>query len=89
MKAAIEEYQELRESGMKPNMRMLARAWNIPKTTLHRRLSGKVTGHSHMIGRKPLLSQDSELKLVELIKLLASCGFPMRRVDIQKLLEML
>lgn len=85
MKAAIEEYQELRESGMKPNMRMLARAWNIPKTTLHRRLSGKVTGHSHMIGRKPLLSQDSELKLVELIKLLASRGFPMRRVDIQKL----
>ena len=60
MKGAIEEYRQVIENGGVPNLRLLARAWNVPKSTLQRRVKG--SGHSeHTIGRKPIISSEDEV----------------------------
>jgi hypothetical protein len=35
MKGAVLKYEEQLEAGHEPKLRMLARAWNVPKSTLH------------------------------------------------------
>lgn len=73
---------ELVETGSIPQLRFLARAWNIYKSAFQRRV--KSTGDSkHTIGRKPLISQEDENVLVELVTTLGKRGFPLRREDIQ------
>ncbi|XP_077092027.1 uncharacterized protein LOC143744426 [Siphateles boraxobius] len=84
MKAAIEEYKEQVESG-RPALRLLARKWNVPKTTLQRRVKGLVVGSEHASGRKPFIPVESEQELVRLLTLLSQRGFPMRRTDVQSL----
>ena len=85
MKGAIEEYKEREANGFKPKLRVIARAWCVPKSTLQRRIKDKVKGHEHVSGRKQILSTESEEELLGHIKLLASRGFPFRRNDIQRL----
>ena len=85
MKGAIEEYKEREANGFKPKLRVIARAWCVPKSTLQRRIKDKVKGHEHVSGRKQILFTESEEELLGHIKLLASRGFPFRRNDIQRL----
>lgn len=82
MKAAIEEYKEQVESG-RPALRLLARKWNVPKTTLQRRVKGLVEGSEHASGRKPFIPVESERELARLLALLSQRGFPLRRTDVQ------
>ncbi|XP_056106394.1 uncharacterized protein si:rp71-1d10.8 [Rhinichthys klamathensis goyatoka] len=84
MKAAIEEYKEQVGSG-RPALRLLARKWNVPKTTLQRRVKGLVEGSEHASGRKPFIPVESEQELVRLLTLLSQRGFPLRRSDVQSL----
>ncbi len=55
MRGAIAEYRETVERGLKAIVCFLARAWNIPRATLQRRISGDITGTDHASGRKPIL----------------------------------
>ncbi len=60
MRGALAEYRETVERGLKANVRFLARAWNIPRATLQRRISGDITGTDHASGRKPILPEAAE-----------------------------
>ncbi|XP_033939801.1 uncharacterized protein [Pseudochaenichthys georgianus] len=84
MRGAIEEYQQIIEDGGVPQLRLLARAWSVPKSTLQRRVKGN--GHfNHMIGRKPFLPEKDEAELEEMIATLGKRGFPLRLDDIRTL----
>ncbi len=85
MKAAIEEYKAQAESGQKPALRLLARKWNVPKTTLQRRVKGLVEGSEHASGRKPFIPVESERELACLLTLLSERGFSLRKTDVQSL----
>ncbi|XP_018961906.2 uncharacterized protein si:rp71-1d10.8 [Cyprinus carpio] len=85
MKAAIEEYKAQAESGQKPALRLLARKWNVPKTTLQRRVKGLVEGSEHASGRKPFIPVESERELARLLTLLSERGFSLRKTDVQSL----
>ena len=82
MKRAIEEF---RSKGEEANLRQIARAWGVPKSTLQRRLKGKVVGTDHCSGRKPILSQAAEAELADTIKMLAARGFPLGMKEIRQL----
>ncbi|KAF3856780.1 hypothetical protein F7725_017503 [Dissostichus mawsoni] len=84
MRGAIEEYQQIIEDGGVPQLRLLARAWSVPKSTLQRRVKGN--GHfNHTIGRKPFLPEKDEAELEEMIATLGKRGFPLRLDDIRTL----
>ena len=84
MKGAIEEYRQVIENGGVPNLRLLARAWNVPNSTLQRRVKG--SGHSeHTIGRKPIISSGDEVELGEMLVTSAKRGFPLRMSETQQL----
>ena len=53
--------------------------------TLQRRLAGKVTGHAHESGRKPVLSPEAENELADVIRMLALRGFPLGALEVRKL----
>jgi len=56
MAQAIAEAKRLGDSA---KLRTIARAWDVPKSTLQRRLKGHVMGAQHCSGRKPVFSQPS------------------------------
>ncbi|XP_043112709.1 uncharacterized protein si:rp71-1d10.8 [Puntigrus tetrazona] len=85
MKAAIEEYKAQADSGQRPALRLLARKWNVPKTTLQRRVKGLVEGSEHASGRKPFIPVESERELARLLTLLSERGFSLRKTDVQSL----
>ena len=85
MKGAIMEYREQVEAGQAPQLRMIARAWNVSKNTLQRRVKNNLQGYKHASGHKPVLPYESEAELVRLIKTLSKRGFPLRRKEIQSL----
>jgi len=62
MFGAVEEF---RLAGGK--LRVIARAWGVPKSTLERRVKGKVIGHEHLLGKKTLLSTEQEAELEQLL----------------------
>lgn len=76
MRGAIAEYKQIIEDGGVPQLRLLARAWQVPKSTLQRRVKGD--GHyNHMIGRKPFIGEVDEAELAEMIATLGKRGFPL------------
>ena len=79
MKSAIEFHKG--EHGL----RHIARAWDVPKSTLARRVKGSVTGYKHASGHKPVLPPSAENELSQLITTLSARGFPLARKDIQHL----
>jgi len=83
MAEAIEEYKSGADGSKQ--LRMLARAWNIPKSTLQRRIAGTVIGTQHCSGRKTVLSAAAEQELSNVIRDMASCGFPLGMMEIRKL----
>ena len=72
MEKAINEFHE-----GKLRLRQISRAWNIPKSTLQRRLTGKVKHSGHASGRPTALSQSNETDLAEYLKDLSRRGFPL------------
>jgi len=80
MKCAISEFKT---GGL--GLRQIARAWNVPKSTLQRRLKGVVLGYEHSSGRKPFFTEDDENDLAKMLKLMSSRGFPMTGTQIRKL----
>ena len=75
--------REFREKDGKVPLRFLARAWNVPRSTLKLRFDGKIEGIKHMSGRKPVLSNKSEAELVSVIKELAQRGFPLGMKEVR------
>ena len=65
----------------------MERAWQVPKDTLARRVKGDgpEAGWKHASGKKPILSQQAERELVELVMMLSKRGFPLRRKHVQRL----
>jgi hypothetical protein len=82
MKSAIEEFKS---QGENANLRMIARAWDVPKSTLQRRVKERIKGSDHCSGRKPVLSEDAETELAGMVKLLAARGFPLGQKEIREL----
>jgi hypothetical protein len=65
MQTAIEEYHS---SNGTISVRTLARAWNVPRSTLQMRIAGKVSGNVHASGRKPVFNAAAEADLVNVIQ---------------------
>ena len=80
MQGAVDEYHA---NNGKVSVRQLARAWNVPRSTLMMRIEGKVKGTSHMSGRKPLFDADAEDQLVSVIKDLSQRGFPLGMKEVR------
>lgn len=51
-------------------LRLLAKAWNIPKSTIQRCVRGLVKGFHYGSGKKPLLCSEAENSLTDFIKVL-------------------
>ena len=66
-------------------LRFVARAWRVPKSTLERRVKGKVTCHKHMLGKKTAFTEAEETELEEFLLDMARCGFPLTESDIRDL----
>ena len=69
----------------KLSLRQISRAWNIPKSTLQRRVSGKVQHCEHASGRRPALPKNVETQLCDYLKELARRGFPLRPMEVRSL----
>ena len=74
MKSAIDEFRE-----GKMGLREIARAWNVPKSTLARRVKGIVSGWKHKSGKQPVLPVAAENELHDLISTMCARGFPFSR----------
>ena len=75
MKGAIREFEE-----GKLSLRLIARAWNVPRATLHKRVKGLVLGHKHSPSNNSLLPARQETELADLLVKLAQRGFPLSPV---------
>ena len=80
MKLAVEGYKK---GGI--GIRQLAQAWNLPKSTLQRRVAGKVEGFSHASGRKTAFTIEQERELADLLKSMARRGFPLVGAKVKKI----
>jgi len=80
MQQAIEEFLK---GGV--GLRFVARAWRVPKSTLERRVKGKVAGHKHMLGKKTAFTEAEESELEEFLLDMARRGFPLTESDIRNL----
>jgi len=80
MQQAIEEFLK---GGV--GLRFVARAWRVPKSTLERRVKGKVVGHKHMLGKKTAFTEKEEAELEEFLLDMARRGFPLTESDIRDL----
>ena len=63
----------------------IARAWQVPPSTLHRRVTGIVKGHTHQMGRKPIFSAAAEQELADICIEMAKRGFPLTEKDVRSL----
>lgn len=69
----------------KLSLRQISRAWGIPKSTLQRRVSGKVKHCEYASGRHPALPKNVETELCDYFKDLARRGFPLRPMEVRGL----
>jgi len=80
MRCAMEEFHK----GVL-GLRRIARAWDVPKSTLQRRLKGVVAGSLHASGRKTYLTDSEEKDLAATLKLMASRGFRLSGTQVRKI----
>lgn len=57
MRGAVNEFREQEALGKNPNVHFSARAWNMPRSILQRKVKGRVQGADHMSGCKPYISE--------------------------------
>lgn len=72
MRRTIEEYKRALKSS---KIKLLSRAWNLPRATLQRRINGKVSGSKHASGRNQYLPEAAEKELAELLVPVSERGF--------------
>jgi hypothetical protein len=70
--SAIDEYWS--SNGTTP-VRQLARAWNVPRSTLQMRISGKVFGSGHEVTLLFMLSLNVKKRLLEVSKVNDFCKY--------------
>src|SRR6218665_1822991 len=80
MEKAINEFKE-----GKLSLLQISLAWNIPKSTLQRHLTGKVKHNGHASGRPTALSQNNETDLAEYLKDLSRHGILLCPLDVRSL----
>ena len=80
MKCAIQEFMTT-----KCQLRTIARAWQVPKSTLERRVKGKVIGHTHLLGKTTYFTKAQELQLEQFLLDMARRGFPLTERDVRYL----
>ena len=85
MERALESYYNTRTEVDASSVRMIARRWNVPRTTLRDRISGKTKSITSSSGRKPVFSKEIESELKELIIKLAKQGFGLSKSAVCKL----
>uniref|UniRef100_A0A8C6WKL8 Uncharacterized protein n=1 Tax=Neogobius melanostomus TaxID=47308 RepID=A0A8C6WKL8_9GOBI len=85
MESAINQYQQELEYGKRPNVRLLARIWNVPKSTLQRRVKGVVRGFRHASGRKALLPLEAEKDIVDMLTTMSQQGVHLRPTQVRTL----
>lgn len=71
---------EIRENN-KP-VRLVCREFNIPKTTVLDRISGRTTDKIKKPGPDPVLGNDGEKKVVEWLINISKCGFPIKKQEL-------
>uniref|UniRef100_A0A3B3ZNC3 HTH CENPB-type domain-containing protein n=1 Tax=Periophthalmus magnuspinnatus TaxID=409849 RepID=A0A3B3ZNC3_9GOBI len=78
MEAAINQYQQELQFGKKAKVRLLARTWKVPRSTLQRRVKGGVRrvfrGSRLAAGRKALLTPEAEKDLLNSLTSLSEQG---------------
>ncbi len=77
MKGVREEYWEIAEAGYTPKLRVLARAWNVPKSAQQMWVKGVLKDYKH------IAPKEDEAQLAELVEDLSKRGFSMRKPEIQ------
>jgi hypothetical protein len=82
MAQALNEFAE-----GKLSLRQISRVWGIPKSTLQRRVTGKVTHCEHASGCHPALPNDVENELCSYLKDLSKRGFPLRPIEVRSLVH--
>ena len=85
MEKALECYNNTRTEADGPSVRMIARRWNVPRTTLRDRISGKTKSVTSSSGRKPVFKKEVEAELGALITQLAKQGFGLSKSAVCKL----
>ncbi|KAK7938908.1 hypothetical protein WMY93_002234 [Mugilogobius chulae] len=80
---ALKQYQQEMETGKTPNLRLLAKTWNVPRSTLQRRVKGDVSGFQHAHGNKALLPPEAEKDLVNTLLSLSEQGVPLKPSNIR------
>lgn len=82
--ALSESLKQIRENNL--SVRKASNIYGVPKTTIHDRLSGRISDKPRRMGPTPVLStcwtQAEEKALVEWCINLAKCGFPRKMDDI-------
>lgn len=63
-------------------IREASRKFNVPKTTLQDRLSGRIKEGPRKMGPTTVLTTDEEKELVQWLCEIAKCGFPRKKVDL-------
>ena len=85
MANAIAEYTAAKQEGKECGLRRIARAYGIPRSTLERRVNGKVAGNKHASGRHTAFTQEEESELCDLLTSMARRGFPLREREVRTL----
>jgi len=85
MANAIAECIAAKEQGREYGIRRAARAYGVPRSTLERRVNGKVAGSKHSSGRPTAFSEQEESELVDLLTTMARRGFPLREREVRSL----
>ena len=65
-------------------MRAAARAYNVPRTTIADKLSGRVPEAATPTGRRPMLTPEEESTLVRYTQLMAEIGYPLTKMEFLK-----
>lgn len=77
LKAAL---TDIRCNGM--GIRKACRTYDVPKTTIQDRLSGKTSDHLKKTGPPPILTVEGESKIANWALNIAKCGFPIKKIDL-------
>jgi len=74
MANATAEYTAAKQEGRECGLRRIARAYGIPRSTLDRRVNGKVAGNKHAPGHHTAFIQEEESELCDIS--VQSAGHP-------------
>ncbi|KAJ8926583.1 hypothetical protein NQ314_021036 [Rhamnusium bicolor] len=71
---------EIRENGL--SICEASKRFGVPRTTIQDRIHGRIDDIARKTGPKPLLTNKGEKNIVDWIKNIAKCGFPLKKSDL-------